>query len=51
MDSKKKVRRAWGEKISYLCFDMTKNKEEGKYRIFSETKNLYIACIPESGGF
>ena len=30
---------AWSEKINYLCIDNTKNKIEGKYRIFNESKN------------
>ena len=29
---------AWGEKFNYLCTDMTKNKNEGKHRIFIEKK-------------
>ena len=26
---------AWSERYNYLCFDMTKNKNEGKYRNFN----------------
>ena len=48
---KEMCRVAWGEKINYLCIDMTKNKNEGKYRIFNESKNTYIECIPESEPF
>ena len=33
---------ACSEKFIYLCIDMTKNKNEGKYRIFSESKITYI---------
>ena len=44
----KMCRKAWGEKFKYLCFDMTKNKKEGKYRIVNESKNTYIECICES---
>ena len=32
---------AWGEKFNYLCIDMTKNKNGGKYRIFKESKAIY----------
>ena len=42
---------AWSEKFNYLCIDMTKNKNEGKYRIFNESKNTYIECICESEAF
>ena len=30
---------------------MTKDKNEGKYRIFNESKKTYIECIPESEPF
>ena len=30
--------KAWDERFNYLCIDMTKNKNEGKYRIFNESK-------------
>ena len=39
---------AWSEKNIHLCIDMTKNKNESKYRIFNENKDTYNACIPES---
>ena len=42
---------AWSEKFNYLCIDMTKNKNEGKYRVYNESKNTYIECIPESEPF
>ena len=42
---------AWDEKYNYLCIDMTKNKNEGRYRIFNESKTTYIDCIPESKPF
>ena len=44
---KEMCRVAWSEKFNYLCIDMTKNKNEGKYRIFNESKTTYIDCIPE----
>ena len=43
--------KAWDEKYNYLCIDMTKNKNEGRYRIFNESKTTYIDCIPESEPF
>ena len=43
--------KAWDEKYNYLCIDMTKNKNEGKYRIFNESKTTYIDCIPQTEPF
>ena len=42
---------AWDEEYNYLCIDMTKNKNEGRYHIFNESKTIYIDCIPESKPF
>ena len=39
---KETCRVAWSEKFNYLCIDLTKNKNEGKYRIFNDSKNTYI---------
>ena len=43
--------KAWDERFNYLCIDMTKNKNEGKYRIFNESKPTYIECICETNPF
>ena len=43
--------KAWDEKYNYLCIDMTKNKNGGKYRIFNESKTTYIDCICETEPF
>ena len=43
--------KAWDERFNYLCIDMTKNKNEGEYRIFNESKTTYIDCIPETNLF
>ena len=48
---KEMCHKAWDEKYNYLCIDMTKNINEGKYRIFNESKTTYIDCIPESEPF
>ena len=45
---KEMCHKAWYEKFNYLCIDMSKNKNEGKYRIFNESKTTYIECIPET---
>ena len=39
--------KTWSERLNYLCIDIAKIKNEGKYRIFNESKNIYIECIPE----
>ena len=48
---KEMCRVAWSEKYNYLCIDMTKRKNEGKYPIFNESKTTYIDCIPETKPF
>ena len=48
---KEMCHKAWDEKYNYLCIDMTKNKNEGKYRIFNESKTTYIECICETEPF
>ena len=48
---KEMCRLAWSKKFNYLYIDMTKNKNEGKYRVYNESKNTYIECIPESEPF
>ena len=39
---KEMCHKAWDERFNYLCIDMTKNKNDGKYRIFNEWKTIYI---------
>ena len=43
--------KAWGERLNYLCIDMTKIKNEGKYRTLNESKTTYIEFIPENEPF
>ena len=42
---KEMCHKAWSERFNYLCIDMTKNKDKGKYRIFNESKTTYIECV------
>ena len=42
---------AGSEKFNYLCIDMAKNKNEGKYHVFNESKNTYIESICETEPF
>ena len=48
---KQMCHKAWDERFNYLCIDITKNKNEGKYRIFNESKNTYIECVCETEAF
>ena len=48
---KEMCHKAWGERFNYLCIDMTKTKNEGKYCIFNETKTTYIDCFCETEAF
>ena len=48
---KKMSRRAWSEKFNYLCFHMSKNRNEGKYRIANENKNTYTESVCENEPF
>ena len=48
---KQMCHKAWDESFNYLCIDMTKNKNEGKYRIYNESKHTYIECICETEAF
>ena len=48
---KEMCHKAWDENYNYLCIDMTKNKNEGKYCIFNESKTTYIECICETEVF
>ena len=48
---KEMCHKAWDERFNYLCIDMTKNRDNGKYRIFNESKTTYIDCIPETNPF
>ena len=48
---KQMCHKAWSERFNYLCIDMAKKKNEGKDRIFNESKTTYIGCIPETEPF
>ena len=48
---KELCRECWSEKFDYFCIDMTKNKNEGKYSILTQSKNTYIECIAETEPF
>ena len=48
---KQMCQKAWSERFNCLCIDTTKDKNDGKYRIFNERKNTYIECICETEAF
>ena len=48
---KEMCQKTWSDRFNYLFIDMTKNKKEGKYRIFNENKTTYIERIPEREPF
>ena len=48
---KEMCQKAWSERYNYLRIDMNKNKNECNYRIFNESKNTYIECIPKTEPF
>ena len=43
--------KARDEKYNYLCIDMNRNKNDGKYRIFKESKTTHIDCICKTEAF
>ena len=48
---KQMCHKAWSERFNYLCIDMSRTKNNGKYRVLIESKTTYIECIPESDSF
>ena len=50
-ERKEMCHKACSERFNYLCIDIAKNKNGGKYRIFNESKTTYIECIPETEPF
>ena len=50
-ESKEMCHKTRRENFNYLCIDMCKNKNEGLYRIFNESKNTYIKFILQSEFF
>ena len=48
---KEKCHKAWSERFNYLCIDTTKNRDNGKYRIFNESQTTCFDCIPETEHF
>ena len=50
-DFKEICRVSLGEKFNYLCIDLVRNKNDGTYRIFNESKNTYLECICETETF
>ena len=49
--SKQMCHKAWSERFNFLCIDISRNKNDGKYRILNESKTTYYECIPEGEPF
>ena len=50
-ECKEMCHKGWSENFNYICVDKTRNKNDGKYSIFNESKTTYIECIPDSEPF
>ena len=48
---KQMCHKAWDEKYNNLYIDLNENKNDGKYRIFNESKTTYNECICETEAF
>ena len=46
-DSEELCRKSWEGDYNYLCIDRSKKRDQGRYCICSESKNIYIECTPE----
>ena len=44
-------RRSWEEDSKYLCIDIPKKGDHGRYCIYNESKNTYVECTPEAESF
>ena len=47
-DYKHLCKKAWEEECNYLYKDISKKRDRGRYCVFTESKNTYTECIPES---
>ena len=48
---KQLCRKSWEEDYIYLCIDISKNRNHGRYCICNENKNSYFECTPETRFF
>ena len=39
-ESKQMYHKTWSDRFNYLCIEMAENKNEGKFRIFNESKDI-----------
>ena len=44
-------RKSWDEVYNYPRFDRSKNRDQGRYCICSESKNTYMECTPQKKTF
>ena len=50
-DIKEFCRETWKEDYIYLCIDISKKRDQGRYWSSNENKNTYTECIPETEPF
>ena len=43
--------KSWEEDYKYLCIDRSKNRDQWRYCICKQSKNIYIECTPEMKPF
>ena len=48
---KELCRKSWDEGHNYLCIDRSKQRDQGKYCIYNESKRTYIEATPQTKPF
>ena len=44
-------RKTWEEDYDYLCFDRFKKRDQGRFCICNENKNIFFECTPGTNPF
>ena len=50
-ESKELCRKSWEEAYHYLCIDRSKERDQGRYCIWIESKKTYIEATPQTKPF
>ena len=48
---KELFRKSSDEEYKYLCIDRSKARDQGRFCICNESKNIYFDCTPDSSPF
>ena len=48
---KQLYKESWQEEHTYLCFDRSKKRDQVRYCICNENKDIYIECTPQTKAF